>query len=259
MRQITIWGVLLLSLLLFDACTTETVSTHIPEKNLPRAAMINLKLGLIYLQQGDVPKAKQKLLLAQRQHPSAAVIRGLAYFYEKTGDLSRADVYYRKAIAKAPLAGAGHNNYGVFLCKAKRYRQAEQQFVAAITDINYLNIANAYENAGLCALLIPDDSKAKRYFKKALQQNPNIVTSLRQLIRLNYEQRRYQQANVYLQHYLNIRQLDADTLWLGAQMALKLNDKAMWQRCGALLATHFPRSTQFAQYQRLMRDKMSDR
>lgn len=258
MRQITTWSVLFFLFWLLNACTTEIIDSHSPRKNLSRAANINRKLGLIYLQQGNIQQAKQKLLLAQQQHPSAAIDRALAYFYDKTGDLSQADNYYRKAIAKAPVAGAGHNNYGIFLCRVKHYRQAEQEFIAAVADTNYLNTVNAYENAGLCALLIPDNSKAKQYFIKALQQNPNAVTSLQQLIRLNYLQQQYQQANLYLQRYINIKQVDAKTLWLGVQIALKLNNKAMLQQYGTLLAIHFPKSAEFIQYQRLMRSNIGD-
>ncbi len=256
MQQITNWSMIFFLLSLLAACATETVSDHSSEKNLPRASAINLKLGLIYLQQGDIRRAKQKLLLAQRQQPSAAVDRALAYFYERTGDLSRADVYYRQAITKAPTVGAGHNNYGVFLCREKRYQEAQRQFAAAIADTNYLNTANAYENAGLCALLISDYSKARQYFVKALQQNPNTVTTLRQLISLHYAQQQYRQADVYLQRYIKIGRVDANTLWLGVQIALKLHSKATLQQCGALLGKHFPESTQFMRYQRLVQSNI---
>ena len=258
MRQITTWSVLFFLFWLLNACTTETVSSHSPRKNLFRAANINRKLGLIYLQQGNIQRAKQKLLLAQQQYPSAAVDRALAYFYEKTGELAQADSYYRRAIKKAPVAGAGHNNYGIFLCSEKHYRQAEQEFITAVADTNYLNTANTYENAGLCALLIPDNSKAKQYFVKALQQNPNALISLQQLIRLSYLQQQYQQANLYLQRYINLKQADAHTLWLGVQIALKLNNKAMLEQYGTLLATHFPKSAEFIQYQRLRESSVSD-
>ena len=253
MRRISKWGIILLSIGWLAACTTNTVTNHRPpERNLVQAAAINVKLGLSYLQQGNIAQAKQKLLLAQQQHASAEVYRALAYFYEKTNNFKQANDYYQQAIAKAPTAGAGHNNYGVFLCRQKQYQPAEQQFLAAANDPNYLHTAAAYENAGLCALLIPDQIKAEKYFTQALQQNPNMLTSLRQLATLNYQQQQYQQAGIYLQRYIKIGQPDTDTLWLGVKIAKQLNDAVMLQKYGRLLKTHFPQSTQFAQYQKLI-------
>ena len=259
MKRISTWCSILLVIIILSACTTETTTTSTTKKDLQKASQINVKLGIKYLQQGDVPLAKQKLLLAEQQASSAEVYRAFAYYYEKTGSMQQADNYYQKAINKAPADGAGHNNYGVFLCRQKHYQQAEQQFLAAIHNPHYINTANAYENAGLCALLIPNNTKAIAYFQEALQQNPNMPTSLQQLVHLSYVQQQYQQANLYLQRYINVGQVSANTLWLGVQIALKLNDKTAMQTYGTLLKKRFPGSAQFAQYQQLIQASANDR
>ncbi len=260
MRKFGVWFVLVVMILALNACKTQPIATHTKAlKDLSKAAHINVQLGIAYLHQGDTVRAKQKLLLAEQQAPSADTERALAYFYAQTGNLPQANQYYQKALRRSPDDGATHNNYGVFLCRQKKYQLAEQQFLRAINIPRYVNTADAYENAGLCALLIPDYTKAKAYFEAALQSNPNLPVSLQQLIRLNYTQQQYQQANGYLQRYIKVGQITPNILWLGVQIAQKLNDNVKMQQYGRLLKSRFPHSAQFAQYQQLTQVRSNDR
>lgn len=172
MKLITI--VSLAIFLLLTACSSTVQQNNDVDTVL--AANDNVELGLAYLKQQDMPRAKAKLLLALQQAPhSPIVLDALAYFWEVTGNSEEAKKYYAEAVDRAPHDGAALNNYGVFLCKQKQYSQAEKLLLKAANEENYLNTAKAYENAGLCALEIPDDKKAKAYFAKALQQDPQLA------------------------------------------------------------------------------------
>ncbi len=150
------------------------------------AADDNIKLGLAYLQQGNTPKAKEKLLIAADQAPQWPVAKdALGYFFESTGNNKEAEKYYLQAISLSPHDGASLNNYGVFLCRNHRALEAEKMFLQSAGMPNYLNTAEAYENAGLCALSISDKNTAKVYFKKALQEEPLRKVSTRELEKLN--------------------------------------------------------------------------
>jgi type IV pilus assembly protein PilF len=149
------------------------------------AALYNTQLGLAYLKQGDRPRAKRKLVTALAQAPnSPSVNAGLAYFMEKTGEMKRAAFYYRQAMLLAPGRGAQLNNYGAFLCRRGHYRAAETYFLKAVNDAQYEHTASAYENAGLCAMAIPDYPKAIHYFKKALEHDPLRKQSLNELVKI---------------------------------------------------------------------------
>lgn len=173
--------------------------------NNPDASQINVRLGLSYLQQGNYPRAKEKLLLATQQNGSAQSYGALAYFYERTQDNNQAATYYQKAIAINPKSGASHNNYGAYLCRTGDYPAAEQQFQLAVSDTKYINSASAYENAGLCELLVPDKTKAEMYLKKAIQQNPKLPKSLYELAQLSEEQGNTEQAKLYMDQYLKVK------------------------------------------------------
>lgn len=153
--------------------------------NRSKAASYNVQLGLGYLKQGDRPRAKSKLLKALKQEPSSADVNAaIAYYFEKTHEYNEANKYYLKAIALSLNAGSQLNNYGAFLCRQKNYQLAEHYFLKAVKDMQYLNTSGAYENAGLCALEIPDFHKAKLYFTMALNQDPSRRESLNELAKL---------------------------------------------------------------------------
>lgn len=166
------------------------------------AASYNTQLGLAYLKQGDRVRAKRKLLTALAQAPESPHVNvAIAYFMETTGEVDKAALYYKKAIAIAPNRGETLNNYGAFLCRHARYREAQVYFIKAIHDTQYEHTAGAYENAGLCAAAIPDDKKAVYYFKKALAHDPSRKQSLNELVRIEIKRGHKRQAQAFLRHY----------------------------------------------------------
>lgn len=153
--------------------------------DLGKAATYNTQLGLGYLKQGDRPRAKKKLLTAMDQEPdSPDVNAAMAYYFEQTNELEQAKKYYLKAISLSSNGGAQLNNYGTFLCKQGDYAKAETYFLKAVKDVQYVHTAGAYENAGICALAIPDYDKAKLYFINALNQDPSRRESLYELVKI---------------------------------------------------------------------------
>jgi type IV pilus assembly protein PilF len=142
------------------------------------AANANVKLAIAFLNQGYTKEAKQKLLLAQKIAPqNPAVWYGMGYFQENTGSFDQAGKSYEKALRLAPKNGAAHNNYGCYLCRKGRYAESIKHFILAVQDPEYLEIGGAFENAGLCALKIPNRKLAIQFFKKALAQDPELATS----------------------------------------------------------------------------------
>lgn len=209
-----------------------------------QASDINVQLGLAYLENGDVQRAHQKLLLAEQQSPESLQVKGaMGYFLESTGSLSSADAYYRRAITLSPKSGAAQNNYGTFLCRRGRYAEADRHFLLALQDPSYLNTAPVYENAGLCAMQIPDTEKALGYFTQAITQDPKRAISWLELGRINYQTKNYQQAQHYLDHYMQlVKEPTANALWLGAVLARNLGNQTAAGSYTLMLQTRFPNS-----------------
>lgn len=215
----------MMCLLLLLSCQHDNVDKEVvsaKKAKLGDASSYNMQLGLAYLKQGDRSRAKRKLFLALSQAPdSPSVNAAMAYFMEKSGETEKAQDFYKKAMAAAPGAGAQLNNYGAFLCRQGQYKQAEKYFLTAVQDIKYEHTAGAYENAGLCAMAIPDQVAARKYFAKALEQDPSLAQSLYELVRLEVKQDRIDEALSYLQKYPNLSLTDNTLLALAVDVAHK--------------------------------------
>jgi len=180
----------------------------------------NIQLAMGYMAQGDMPRAKRKLLIAQDRAPDSAEVKGaMAYFLEKTGDIAGARDYYRKALEGKSIQGASLNNYGAFLCRLGHYAEADSYFLKAIADKRYINSADAYENAGLCANAIPDKSKARAYFIRALEQDSRRKQSLYELVSIELENKNPESALAYLQQYQALLLTDKTLLTVALQAA----------------------------------------
>lgn len=203
--------------------TDEITQTESKKPDLSKAAAYNMQLGLGYLKQGDRPRAKKKLLLAMEQEPNSADVNAaMAYYFEKTNEIPEAKKYYLKAISLSSSSGAQLNNYGTFLCRQGDYKKAETYFLRAVKDMKYVNTSAAYENAGLCALAIPDNDKAKLYFKSALDNDPSRKESLFELVKLESKSGNDTGAYQLLQQHSDLVLNDEVFLTLAKDIAHKL-------------------------------------
>ena len=207
---------------LLTACSSVQQSS--PDENREtKGALMNTQLGMAYLQSQRIPEAKQKLLLALKQAPSIPETwYSMGYFYEATGQGKDAEPYYLKAVNLAPHRGDVQNNYGTYLCRSGNYTGAIQHFLLATQDTQYLDTGSAYENAGLCALKIPDNKLAMQYFNNAIAQDPNHPTTLIELAELHYQLGHYREANNNLQLFLKISAATPQSDKLRTQLAQKL-------------------------------------
>lgn len=167
---------MLIMLLFIGACTKDNRPDIINNKNhLVDAASVNIEIGYFYLKNKNFNLAKQKFLLALQQAPNnPTTYSAMGFFLESSGEKILAEKYYLQSIKIGKNNGAANNNYGAYLCRMGNYQQAIKHFLLAAQTINYLNGANAYKNAGNCALRIPDKKLAKFYFDKTKQTDPSM-------------------------------------------------------------------------------------
>lgn len=176
-----------LTLTLCGCVTTE----QLPTSSLSEAeqkSQARIALGIGYLQQGNMSKARENLQIAVSHAPYYSPAQlALAHYYEQVAEPHSAEKIYRSALNKQPNNGHVLNNYGAFLCKQSRYVEADELFLRAIHQPNYYQIATSYENAALCALKAQHKQQAMNYFKRVLDYQPNRTRSRFKLAKLEIE------------------------------------------------------------------------
>lgn len=181
MKNIGLVSSLCSSLFMVTGCHTNTSS------EMHKTALVNIELGLNYLAKGEYTRAKTKLTHALALCPNAFETHSaMAYFLEKVGESCEAENEHKKAIKCSHKMlkenGAVYNNYGTFLCRQGRFKEADRTFNKALKDKDYPNTAEIYENAGISALKSQQHEKAKNYLHKAMQHNPKQKQAILELM-----------------------------------------------------------------------------
>ena len=234
------WVACLLLAVMLGACSAQQSR----DPGQPRSpAEINAELGLRYMQQDDYEVALEKLKRALKQNPRlASAHHYIALLYDRLGSSDQAGQHFALAISLAPNNAAIQNNYGVFLCKQGHYRQAEERFLQVLKVPDYKRPDETYENAGLCALRIPDKQKAAGYFTRALAFNPLRTNSLYQMMKLSLDGGRLQEAEGFLRRYEKLAAHSPQSLLLAVRIERRLGNQTALRAYMQQLRSRFPDS-----------------
>jgi type IV pilus assembly protein PilF len=209
------------------------------------AARANLQLGLGYLQQGNLPIAKEKLDRARSEDPDLPEIHGaMALLDERLGRDKEADKEYRAALRIDPHDPSMLNNYAVFLCSHGRPDEGVHNFEQAASNPLYVTPWAAYTNAGVCLRAAHRDAEAGPRFDRALQSNPAYSEAVFQASDLDLQQQKYPIARLRIDLFLQHNPATPDLLLLAWRIAQAQNDPAAQQKYAARLAQEFPNSEQ---------------
>lgn len=215
------------------------------EQSAATAAQANMQLGSAYLQQGNLPVAKDKLERAVKQAPRDPAIHGLlAMLYLRLGQESRAESEYRAALALAPRDPEQLNNYAVFLCGAGRIDEGVARFQEAARNALYRTPWVAYTNAGVCLHSARRDAEAEPLYVRALQVQPDYAEAVTQLVELQLAQNRAADAYGRVADFLRRNPATAEVLLLGWRAARAEPNPVNTAQMAWRLQTEFPDSEQ---------------
>ena len=235
----------LVTVLLMAACSSEP---SLPTGQAGReAARINLQMGVDYARKNEYALAIDKLQRALKEDPDLALAHStIAYVYAGMGQNTLAEEHYRRALALDSDAEDANvrNNFGVFLCANGKPVEAQRYFVEAAKNKNYPTPAAAWTNAGVCARRQPNLEAAERYFREALQVNPQFPDALAQMVWVTYQRKDYLRCRAFLQRYEIVGQPTAETLSIGAMNERQLGDLDAARNYESRLKREFPESEQ---------------
>lgn len=220
-----------LTALLLSGCVTVTDGEPETPIDPQQMAESRIKLGLGYLENGNMLKARENLEMAIKYAPNYYRSRiAMAHYQERVGENEKAESNYKIALRKSPKNGNVLNNYGAFLCKQGEFDKADQYFHRAIDQPYYFLLSASYENAGLCALKAQRHAQAESYFVKALDHEPTRPRSLLQLSKLMIDKEDYTQARLHLMTFNKRYGYQETSLKLLIDLESSAGNKALVQR-----------------------------
>ncbi len=226
-------------------CACVTTGDTVLAKSPGAAGSANLELGAAYLQQGNLPVAKEKLEKAVKQSPKDPAIHGmLGLLYHRLGDDKQAEKEHRIALELAPGDPEQLNNYAVFLCDMGRPDEGVSRFQEAARNQLYRTPWAAYTNAGVCLRGAKRDAEAAPLFLRALQINPGYAEALVQLADLELSQNHAADAYRRVSDFLKTNPSTPDLLLLGWRAARELKDPAGAAQMAWRMQSDFPDSDQ---------------
>ncbi|MFT6926325.1 MAG: type IV pilus assembly protein PilF [Psychromonas sp.] len=254
MRQtfVSILLLLVLSACTSSATTTTTRNSAVGQKmslDKKSASAIRVKLALVYLENKQMQLAKVNLEKALSYQPEDAnVYRVFAHYYEAVNEIEKAEKMYKKSLSLDRNNSETYDNYGTFLCQQKRYDEAENAFLTALSQNHHSNVADIYENAGLCVEQINQLDKALFYYQSSLSHNPNKLYLNLSLARINITQKNYKEAQLNLFNYQKPNGHSAESLWQWIRLSYVTGNDASLNKYAGILLETFPESHQALDY-----------
>jgi type IV pilus assembly protein PilF len=262
------WGLRLwigaLLCLLMQGCVTETAGGFGGEASREQALADYLQLAAAYLGEGDLRNARRHLGNVEGLDPDnseAAALWGLVYSRE--GENALAETSFLRALSLDGGNSQARNNYAAFLFAQGREQQAYEQLRQVVSDTNYAQRSQAFENLGVAALRLGRMAEAEAAFARALELDGALPRASLELSGIKLDQGDVPQAKRYYDNYLVFLQRqdrapDAKGLWQGIRLEAALGNYAQVQSYGALLEAGFGASPEYVLYRQLMGTRDND-
>ncbi len=230
-RPLSLSSMVLLASLSLVGCVSVTEGPPKIESDPIAMSESRIELGLGYMGQGNMVRARENLELAVKHAPSYYRARlSMAHYYEKVGEVDAARMTYRKALRLDSKNGNVLNNYGTFLCKQGKFEQADKFFNRAIDQPYYYLVSASYENAAFCAFKAGNTEQAKHYFTRAIDHDPNRVKSILQLSKIEVSTEDYNDARLRLFKFHQRYGYQVPSLQILIELEMKAGNSALQQK-----------------------------
>jgi type IV pilus assembly protein PilF len=214
---------LALAVLTLTACAASVRQ----EKKGQDAAAYNTQLGIEYMRQGDLARAKEKLDRAVNENPQSPDAHSArAMLFERMGKRSDADGEFHTALRLAPHDPQVLNSYAVYLCSSGRTDEGVKTFLEAAHDPLYRTPEAAYANAGVCQRSAKHDDEAAVNFSRALQLRPDYAEAAFQLANLQFDHGQLPAARSQIDSFLGNHEATPDLLLLAVRVARAQGDRS---------------------------------
>ncbi|MDQ6954417.1 MAG: tetratricopeptide repeat protein [Mariprofundaceae bacterium] len=169
MMKASLIPLLIISSILLTSCQTMHTDPEVTSKR----AKFHYQIGMDSLQRGQLPKAFDELMQANKALPGqSATLSALAYAWRLQGDMEKSEDFYKQSIAAGP-ASEVYTNYGSLLVSLKRFREAETILHKALEDPRYRKQYIALLLLGDALLGQNHADDAIQSYHRAVMMNPS--------------------------------------------------------------------------------------
>ncbi|MGB5245590.1 MAG: type IV pilus biogenesis/stability protein PilW [Woeseia sp.] len=242
-RRFTFIAIIAISFLQTGCISTTTGKTRAEPASNEDAAKQYYQLGARYFRNGTYELARDRLQRAIELDPTLAVAHStLALTYERLDNMRLAAQHYERAVKLEPDSVDARNSYAVFLCRQRRFDDANDQFqrIRRIDDVNMPEVM--FTNAGVCMAQKPDFALAEGYFREALEHKSSYGEALLQMSLLKRAQGENLAARAFLQRYMSTNVSTPAVLWLAVMVERDIGDDRASRELAARLLREFPQS-----------------
>lgn len=258
--RVAILVVLAAVALWLPACTTTTEVDGKPVANAnptsaegdpKRRVAIRLQLASNYYEQRNYNVALEELTRVLQIEPDNAAAYGLrGLIYLDLDDRAQAEANFGRALKLDPENPDLNNNYGWFLCRTGRERDAVAYFLKAGNTRLYQTPALAFRNAGACLLQVRDYRAAEPNLRRAFELDASDPLTKFHLTRVYIATREIERARFY--HGLLEKAVgeSSETIWLSLKIARAGGDARSERQFAEELRRRYPGSPEAAALKR---------
>ena len=252
--RLRFWALVLLSGLMFAACTTTTTGldgspreaprTESDSTSVDRRASVRMELANGYFANGQYNASLDEIkqaLVAKPDMREAISLR--AAVYAAMGETQLADESFKRALSMFARDPDLLHNYGWFLCQQQRWPAAYEQFNLALAQPNYRAPARTLLARGVCEARAGQMAEAQSSLAKAFEYDPASPAISVNLAEVLYRNKEYERARFYIKRVNGqAEQSNAQSLWLELRIERRLGNSVAVDELGQKLRKSYARS-----------------
>jgi len=234
----------------WPSATSAMLKTNESSDDISKRVQTRLALANAYFQAGmstiafeEIDKA---LVLAPR---SSVALSFKAILYQQQLKFDLAESHFNRATELAPDSPEIAHDFGVFLCQMGRFDLSFAKFETAVKQSMGLPRDKTEWVWGQCLLKIDHLAEANEHMSQALERQPEFFLIAEPLIAVKMALHRFAEAEKITDKLNDSPSVSAQSLWLGIQLAERLQKPDKKKQWAKMLGQLFPTSKQWQQHQ----------
>ncbi len=244
-KSLTVSVALAFAALAAGAANAQQQSASEAREQIETRIMARLKLASEYYSRNQIGAALRELMSAQDISSDYAPLQNMLGVVNM--DLRRydeAEKAYQRALKLERDNPDIHNNYGWFLCVSGQHAKGQEWLAKAWNNPLYATPEKALYNAGRCARMANDQTRAVDFFAKALQVSPNSTAIMYELANMQFDQGNYAKVLDVIDRIHNVEAASPQSLWLALRTERRLGHTAEVESYGSQIQRKFPNSAE---------------